>query len=85
MYVIPFRLPEPGIRKLGHIAEDLGWHAWDAIHPNNTQGGLRYLGQFDDATAAKRAGSQGGVGPLACPDLFTTNRRVGIRVYKIRA
>ena len=77
MYVIPFRLPEPEIRKLlappvwsdsqyicalsdedrhlGHIVDDLGWHAYDAVHPNNAQGGLRYLGHFEDAASAKRA------------------------------
>jgi len=42
-------------RHLGHIVEDLGWHAYDAIHLNNKQDGLRYLGHFEDAAEAKRA------------------------------
>ena len=42
-------------RHLGHVVEDIGWHAYDAIHPNSAQGGLCYLGQFENLLAAKRA------------------------------
>jgi|ERR1019366_3355296 hypothetical protein len=44
-----------GDRHLGHVVEDMGWHAYDAIHPAGTEGGFRYLGLFEDVTAAKGA------------------------------
>jgi hypothetical protein len=44
-----------GDRHLGHVVENMGWHAYDAIHPAGTEGGFRYLGVFEDVTAAKGA------------------------------
>lgn len=44
-----------GDRHLGHVIDDEGWHAFDAIHPNHAAEGFRHLGVFPTVDEAKAA------------------------------
>lgn len=41
-------------RHLGHIVNDGKWHAFDAVHPSDSDG-FRHLGMFASANDAKAA------------------------------
>jgi hypothetical protein len=42
-------------RHLGHVVMTDQWHAYDAVHPNETATGFTYLGAFVSRSEAKDA------------------------------
>ena len=42
-------------RHFGHVIKTEQWHAYDAIHSNESSKGFKYLGPFVDLAAAKQA------------------------------